>query len=342
LTPMKSFLKNAAPLSFLLFFLLLEGCVGKTDIDALRRDQENTSKELLALQRNLYSLNTDIRGQLEDLKKRTADLRKEVGVLNTEVRSKVGFLEKEMETSSQPMRRHQADLGARVDKLQMDVQALMGRFEEGKYFAEKNFQETKTLRESHQTKLEDLDKRIADMKKSLETPEKKTDVPEKEKAEKETSLEKPSAETPAKPEEAKDPASKIPEKPVKTAALTPDDAYKNAYDLYNKGNIPAAREEFKRFLGAHPKSKYAENAHFWLGECYFSEKKYDEAILEFDEVIKKFPKGNKVPDALYRQGMAFLEMKDTMNAKLIFKEVVKRYPKSDQATRARKKLQELP
>ena len=167
-------------MSFLLFFLLLGGCVGTTDIDALRRDQENTSKELLVLQRNLYSLNTDIRGQLEDLKKRTADLRKEVGVLNTEVRSKVGFLEKEMETSSQPMRRHQADLGARVDKLQMDVQALMGRFEEGKYFAEKNFQETKTLRESHQTKLEDLDKRIADMKKSLETPEKKTDVPEKE------------------------------------------------------------------------------------------------------------------------------------------------------------------
>ena len=109
-----------------------------------------------------------------------------------------------------------------------------------------------------------------------------------------------------------------------------------------KGNIPAAREEFKRFLEAFPKSKYAENAHYWLGECYFSEKKYDEAILEFDEVIKKFPKGNKVPDALYRQGMAFLEMKDTMNAKLIFKEVVKRYPKSDQATRARKKLQEIP
>ena len=40
--------------------------------------------------------------------------------------------------------------------------------------------------------------------------------------------------------------------------------------------------------------------------------------------------------------MAFLELNDTMNAKLIFKEVVKRYPKSDQATRARKKLQELP
>jgi tol-pal system protein YbgF len=335
--------KNPAIFCILSLLLLLGGCVARTDFEALQRDQENTSKELLALQRNMYTLNTDIRGQLEDLKKRTAEMKKEVGELNTEVKSKVGFLEKELESSSQPMRRHQADLGARVDKLQMDVQALMGRFEEGKYFAEKNFQETKTLKESHQTKLEDLDKRIGELKKSLETAPKKPEGPEPGKTpETETAGEKPAAEAPAQPEAEKAAPAKVPEKEAKTAALTADDAYKKAYDLYTKGNIPAAREEFRRFLQAFPKSKYAENAHFWLGECFFAEKKYDEAILEFDEVIKKFPKGNKVPDALYRQGMAFLEMKDTMNAKLIFKEVVKRYPKTDQAARARKKLQELP
>jgi tol-pal system protein YbgF len=94
-------------------------------------------------------------------------------------------------------------------------------------------------------------------------------------------------------------------------------------------------------LEVYPKSKYSENAHYWLGECYFAEKKYEEAILEFDEVIKKYPKGNKVPDALYRQGIAFLEMKDAVNAKLILKEVVKRFPKSEQANRARKKLKEI-
>jgi tol-pal system protein YbgF len=339
--PARAIFLTVLSLSCLCF---LSGCVGKTDFEGLQRDQENTSQEFLALQRNVYALNVDLRAQLDDLKKRTADLKKEITDLNGEVRSKVGFLEKEMESSSQPMRRNQADLGARIDKLQMDVQALMGRFEEGKYFSEKNFQETKTLRESHQTKIEDLDKRVAEIKKSLEGPEKKSEGQEKEKAgEREEIPEKPSSETPEKPEGGKtQPPTKSAEKPSKTGTATPDDAYKKAYDLYNKGNVAAAREEFKRFLQANPKSKYAENAHFWLAECYFSEKKYDEAILEFDEVLKQFPKGNKVPDALFRQGMAFLEMKDTMNAKLIFKEVVKRYPKSDQANRARKKLKDLP
>lgn len=326
----------------LLFLFFLGGCIARTDFEALQRDQENNSRDLMALQRNILALNADIRGQIDGLKKRTGELQKEVGELNTEVKSKVVFLEKELETSSQPMRRHQADLGARVDKLQIDVQTLLGRFEEGKYFAERNLQETRTLRESHQTKLEDLDLRIAELKKNLETAEKRAE-PEKEKtAEPGTPPESPPAAAPAKPEEAKDPPAKVPEKPAQTAALTPDDAYKNAYDLYTKGKIPEARAQFKVFLEAFPKSKYVENAHYWLGECYFSEKKFDEAILEFDEVIKKFPKGNKVPDALYRQGMAFLEMKDTMNAKLIFREVVKRYPRTDQAARARQKLQELP
>ena len=129
---------------------------------------------------------------------------------------------------------------------------------------------------------------------------------------------------------------------VISSPLPVDKAYKTAYDQFTKGNVEGAKAGFKRFLEGYPKSKYAENAHYWLGECYFAEKKYEEAILEFDEVIKKYPKGNKVPDALFRQGMAFLEMKDTINAKLILREVVKRFPRSDQANRARKELKNLP
>jgi tol-pal system protein YbgF len=341
---MKSAPKTLPVILILAVFAILGGCVSKSDFDALQQDQNNTSKELLALQRNVYSLNTDIRTQLEDLKKRTADLKREVADLNGEVKSKVGFLEKEMESSSQPMRRHQADLGARIDKMQVDVQTLMGRFEEGKYFADKNLQETKALKEAQQAKIEELNLQIAELKKSLEAVPKKPEGQEKEKpAEGEPSPERPPDETPSKPEATPPtPPTKVAEKPSKTAAVTPEDAYNKAYELYKKGNISAARDDFKRFLAAHPKSKLTENAHFWLGECYFAEKKYDEAILEFDEVIKRFPKGNKVPDALFRQGMAFLEMKDTMNAKLIFKEVVKRYPRSEQAGRAQKKLKELP
>jgi tol-pal system protein YbgF len=250
------------------------------------------------------------------------------------MKARMGSMTKEMESSTQPMRRSQADLGARLDKLQLEVQNLTGRFEESKYFAEKTFGATK----NYQARLEEQEKRVAALSKSLEGVEKKPEPAVKPPTEKGGEEKPPMVVSPSEPS-TETPAKKS-EPPPKTVA-GPDEAYKKAYDLYTKGSIEDAQKEFKKFLEAYPKSKYAENAHFWLGECYFTQKKYEDAILEYDEVIKRYAKGNKVPDALYRQGIAFLEMKDTTNAKLILKEVVRRFPQSDQANRARKKLKEI-
>jgi len=317
----------------------LSGCATQGDLDAVQRDSNSLTKEFLGLQRNIYDLNAEVKAvsaKLDSLDKRTGNLQRDLSVLSSEAKTKVGLLEKEMESSSQPMRRYQADLGARLDKLQLDVQNLSGRFEESKYFAEKTFGATK----NYQTRLEELEKRVAALSKSGEGLEKKPETPVAPSVEK-AGEEKPPVVVPVAPEATKETPAKKPEVAKKPPAAGPDEAYKKAYELYSKGKIDDAQKEFKRFLEAYPKSKYVENSHFWLGECYLSQKKYEDAILEFDEVIKKFPKGNKVPDALYRQGMAFLEMKDTTNAKLILKEVVRRFPQSDQANRARKKLQEI-
>ncbi|MFH1758698.1 MAG: tol-pal system protein YbgF [Pseudomonadota bacterium] len=327
--------------------LSFSGCATQNDLETLQRDTNNNTKELLALQRNLYDLNSEIKNlstKTDTVGKKINDLHQEMTTLGAETKTKIGFLEKEMETASQPMRRYQADLGARLDKIQMEVQNLMGRFEESKYFAQKTFGETKTLKEAYQGKLDELDKRIAALNKSVEEWEKKIAAESKAKGEAETGEEKSSAiQTP--PAQGAPTTEQVPSQKAepegKKVVASPDEAYKKAYEHFTKGNVEGAKADFKRFLEVYPKSKYAENAHYWLGECYFSEKKYEEAILEFDEVIKKYPKGNKTPDALFRQGIAFLEMKDTINAKLILKEVIKRFPKSDQAKRARKKMQEI-
>jgi tol-pal system protein YbgF len=328
--------------------LSFSGCATQNDLEALQRDTNNNTKELLALQRNLYDLNSEIKNlstKTDTLGKKINDLHQEMTTLGTETKTKIGFLEKEMETASQPMRRYQADLGARLDKIQMEVQNLMGRFEESKYFAQKTFGETKTLKEAYQGKLDELDKRIATLNKSVEEWENKIAAESKAaKGEAETGAEKSPA-VPTPPAQGAPTTGQVPSQKAepegKKVIASPDEAYKKAYEQFTKGNVEGAKADFKRFLEVYPKSKYAENAHYWLGECYFAEKKYEEAILEFDEVIKKYPKGNKAPDALFRQGIAFLEMKDTINAKLILKEVIKRFPKSDQAKRARKKMQEI-
>lgn len=126
-------------------------------------------------------------------------------------------------------------------------------------------------------------------------------------------------------------------------------AYEEAFRLYRTGDYEAAIDRFRGFLQTHPSSDYADNAQFWLAECYFKLSDYEQAVLAFQEVVSKYPEGNKVPDALYRQGMAFLEIgKSTGDeakyrpaAQQVFERLVTRHPDSERVPEARRQLEKL-
>jgi len=90
-----------------------------------------------------------------------------------------------------------------------------------------------------------------------------------------------------------------------------------------------------------PKSEYSDNAQFWIGECYYFEKKYERAIVEYDKIVKNFPDGEKVPYALLKQGLSFLNLGDKQSARLLLQQVIKDYPNTSQARIARSRLQEI-
>lgn len=117
--------------------------------------------------------------------------------------------------------------------------------------------------------------------------------------------------------------------------------YAAAYQTFKSGHYTKARETFQGFLATYPSGEYSDNAQFWIGECYFFEKKYEKAILEYEKVTKKFPSSNKVPYALLKQGLSFQKLGDKASAKLILQQVIKDYPNTSQARIARSKLQEL-
>lgn len=80
-----------------------------------------------------------------------------------------------------------------------------------------------------------------------------------------------------------------------------------------------------------------------LGEAshHFDNKKWEDAILAYEEYRKTNPKGKSYPDATYKIGLCFqnLGMKD--DARAFFKEVVEKYPQSKEAGLAKSKLKKL-
>lgn len=121
------------------------------------------------------------------------------------------------------------------------------------------------------------------------------------------------------------------------AAKGEDAAYKAALQLVTAGKGAEGRAKFTEFLNAYPRGRYAANAYYWMGESYYAERNYPEALMQFKQATSQFPRHHKSADALLKAGMTYQRMGDKENAALQFKALLADFPNSDAARLARGK-----
>jgi tol-pal system protein YbgF len=126
-----------------------------------------------------------------------------------------------------------------------------------------------------------------------------------------------------------------------TPAANPSETYQAAYRDYQKGNYDLAIEGFREFLSAAPTSDLADNAAYWVGESLFSQKKYREAIAQFDSVVTNFPRSDKVAGSLLKKGYAYISLGERAQGIVQLQYVVHEHPKSQEASLARQRLKQL-
>ncbi len=120
-----------------------------------------------------------------------------------------------------------------------------------------------------------------------------------------------------------------------------DVLYSNGLRDLTGGKYDLARQEFQDYLRYYPSTDLASNAQFYLGEIYYAQKQYKEAIGEYDKVLTNYPKSFKLATARLKKGMALQELGEKAGAIREFREVVRRYPGTEEERRARAKLREL-
>jgi tol-pal system protein YbgF len=125
------------------------------------------------------------------------------------------------------------------------------------------------------------------------------------------------------------------------SAEDPREIYQAAYRDYQRGNFDLAIGGFREFLTKYPNSDLAVNAQYWIGESLYSQKKYIEAVDQFDVVVQKYPKSEKAPGALLKKGFAYLAMNQRPQAIVQFQYVVHEYPNAHEAALAKDKLKQL-
>lgn len=138
------------------------------------------------------------------------------------------------------------------------------------------------------------------------------------------------------------PPRNAPTAPPEAAPAAQDRAaFDRASQFQQQGKYDAARREFQAFLSRYPKSELAEDALLNIGDGYFSEKHYQDAIESYQQVIDKYPRGGKVPSALLKQGTAFQQIGDSTAARIIYERLVEKFPGTTEAQAAEKKLKQL-
>ena len=136
-------------------------------------------------------------------------------------------------------------------------------------------------------------------------------------------------------EKDEDPISPLPPN------MSPQEIYNMAYADYLKGNFALAIDGFKIYLDNFAQSPFADNALYWIGECYFSQKEYEEAISRYNQLILNYPLGDKVPAAYLHKGISLMELDRKEEALSVFKLMVSKYPLEEETKIAQEKIKEL-
>lgn len=243
---------------------------------------------------------------VDEMKSRTLKVEKDLGGVRNETREGVESRLKDYQSELDQLRKTAADLQATIESSKVDLQVMTGKVDDLSLQSKKPADELILLRE-------DIDRRNSGIEKRLEKAEKSLD----------------------------DLLKELGELRSREAEKTPDAIYQKGIDAYKAGDFAKSREQLSRFIELFPKHELLANAHYWLGETYYSEKVYDQAILEFEKVVKDFPTKGKAPAALLKQAMAFKELDDNKSARFVYKKLMDNYPLSDEVKIAKEKLKEM-
>jgi len=123
--------------------------------------------------------------------------------------------------------------------------------------------------------------------------------------------------------------------------LSPQEVYNMARSDYLKGNFDLAIEGFSIYGQHFPDSPLADNALYWIGECYFSQGQYENAIERFNSLILKFPGGDKIAAAYLKKGISLIELDKKEEALAVFKLLISKFPLEEETKIAQQKIKEL-
>ena len=174
----------------------------------------------------------------------------------------------------------------------------------------------------------DLNERVAEVAEALEALKGRSVLP----------IALPPADTGASPGDSEAGGAPPPAPTPAAPPPAPRELYSQAYADYARGNFDLAIQGFGDYLQSYPGTDFTDNAQYWIGECLYGKKMYEQAIEAWNTLFKDYPTSDKVPDGRVKKGMALERLGRKSQALVEYRYVVDRYSNSQAARIARERL----
>lgn len=125
------------------------------------------------------------------------------------------------------------------------------------------------------------------------------------------------------------------------AIVSPEQLYQSAYEDYMRGNYDLAIQGFGDYLKRWGSTDLADNAQYWIGECYDAQDRAEEALAAFSKVLEQYPASDKAAAAQLKKGLLYLKLGDQGQGVVHLQYVVFEHPSTEEAELAREKLRSL-
>ena len=118
-------------------------------------------------------------------------------------------------------------------------------------------------------------------------------------------------------------------------------AYRAGLIAMKAGKYPNAVGVFQGLQRKYPKSPLSEPAEYFSANALYELGKYDQSILQFNDLVMRFPRGRFASASLLSEAQAFMKMGDRIDARLTLQKLLSDHPDAPEATSAHAMMDSL-
>ncbi len=117
-------------------------------------------------------------------------------------------------------------------------------------------------------------------------------------------------------------------------------AYMTSLSNFQNQEFDEAINGFHDLVQSDATNELADNSQYWLAECYYSQKNFKRAIIEFEKVFT-YAGTDKNDDAQLKIGLSYQSMGNVDKAREEFQRMIDYFPGSEYYPKAREALKQL-